>query len=615
MYDIIHYTGDIEFAKKQALEHSQTEYVWLLHNDVDYTDFDLRFVPNRFEQDQAHAWPSHNNEQAYTTWLMPRKFENVNYHRESLPTKDRPVSHMTWPDFNEVTLSGRDWHDSLCNWLLGLPHLMADWVWVCDQRIDYTGFDFSWRPSYFDQQYIHCFTMKDREQLSYTWLVNRSVLRDRQYKFIKKDLSFQDNKHREDVYLDMGNITVPIIGSKRVRFTGRMEDVLRNAVKRCTKEWMFVYSSCSNYEDFDFSWLPDLDQMHYTHCWPAPGQIKGDTFLIHIPSFRHSNEFRWNFDHPVVKRYPWPGLIYEQDNLADAINDNERPSSLYTVYYKDKSKIHFFPTPCLWDERPVVGMNLCNSVSLVPRDCIVEKEIYEYPYLEHNTAAADSCKMDIVFLHNNEAGHHANYDRLNHRSYDIPYVVKGVTPRLKAYQTAADKSNTDWFLAVFAKCWMTDNFVEFKWRPDYWQQAKHYIFYNHNKDLDLTYGHMAPIAYNKRLMLENTGGLDMTLAQQHAVVPEAISQTELTDPWDIWRTAFRETAKLLYYAKTSDNIELHYRLNRWLDAKQLWYNRGATDAKNYFESTDGEYAWLMLTNEWDWLRKRFDVLYSADFTV
>jgi hypothetical protein len=116
-------------------------------------------------------------------------------------------------------------------------------------------------------------------------------------------------------------------------------------------------------------------------------------------------------------------------------------------------------------------------------------------------------------------------------------------------------------------------------------------------------------------MLENTGGLDMTLAQQHAVVPLVISETHLTDPWDIWRTAFRETAKLLYYSKDGNSVELEYRLNKWLDADQHWYKRGAMDARDYFESTDGEYAWLMLTSEWDWLRKRFDTLYSADLTT
>jgi hypothetical protein len=126
---------------------------------------------------------------------------------------------------------------------------------------------------------------------------------------------------------------------------------------------------------------------------------------------------------------------------------------------------------------------------------------------------------------------------------------------------------------------------------------------------------MAPIAYNKKLMLENRGGLDMTLAQEHAVIPEVISETKLTDPWDTWRTAFRETVKLLYYAQTDNSIELQYRLDRWLNAEVCWakhnpwYQYGSQDAKDFFESVGGEWHWVMMTNEWDWLRKKFNTLY------
>ena len=767
MFDRFYYDDDIEAAKKQAIQDSRTEYAWVLSSAVDYSSFDLRWVPNRFEADQCHAWGSHNNPNSHTTWLLPVDVLRngnaaTNFHDAVLPSngksswqwitddridyKDfnfdwlpdswddhcvhafamknteqlcytflskgdmaRPIKyhessltfidpipqitieeydsydasewvwvtdpridytgfdfawlpddwdkHLThcftmqgskqlsftklantkyrghpkfhasdlrfkqntskfvhWPDFVSTMLSGFDWQDSLANWVLE-QNLSSEWVWITDKRIDYAGFDFTWLPDPWDHEYVHCFAMANHTQLSYTWLVNTSTLRDKKFKYHSSDLRFS-SQHTELVLLDMGDARTPgMIPDKKMRFTGKMVDVLRNAIKRCEQEWLWVASSCSNYENFKFDWLPDLDQVHYAHCWPTTDQIKGDTFLMHVPTFLRTNEFEWNFDHVSIPRYPWPGIIYDQDNLADAIKQNPRYPSLYTAYYKKESKIYFFPTPCLWEDRPVVGMNKCNSASLVPRDCIVDKELYEYPHLERKINAADSCRIDFVFLDNGEADAKTNWDRLFHRAYVMPSKVSNVTPRLKAYKTAASKSDHDWFLAVFAKCWMSDKFATFDWRPDYWQQAKHYIFYNHNKDLDLTYGHMAPIAYNKRLMLENTGGLDMTLAQEHAVVPLVISETHLTDPWDIWRTAFRETAKLLYYSKDSNNIELEYRLNKWLDAEQHWYKRGAIDARDYFEATDGEYAWLMLTSEWDWLRKRFDALYSADLTT
>jgi hypothetical protein len=456
--------------------------------------------------------------------------------------------------------------------------------------------------------------MKGKEKLSYTWLVNTKTMTQKKFKYHTSDLLFND-KLTDLIFLDMGfGDTSGFTADKKIRFTGNMEAVVRSAIKRSVSEWVWICSTCSDYSDFKFNWLPDLDKIEYSHCWPAPNQIKGETFLIHVPTFLRTDKFLWSFEHEPVPRYRWPEVCYTQDNLADAINNNTRNPSLYTLYYKDTGNAIPIPSPCLWEQRPVIGMSECNSVSLVPRDCIVKKEIYEYPYLSKDICT-NSIPMEIVFLHNGEADAYKNFDKLNHYAYDRPYMIQGVTPRLKAYQTAAEKVSTDWVLTVFAKCHMKNSFTDFKWRPDYWQQAKHYIFYNENKDLGLTYGHMAPIAYNKRLMLENEGGLDMTMAQEHAVVPIVISETTLTDPWDTWRTAFRETAKLLYYKKESNNLELEYRLETWLNAKQLWYKRGAEDAKNYFESTNGEFSWLMLTNEWDWLNKRFMSLYSADLTT
>lgn len=616
MFDRFYYTGDLETAKQQAISNCQTEFVWLLHSDVDYNNFDLRWVPNKHQRNQAHVWSSHNNPSSHTTWLIPQQgFTDINFHDEMLSNSDA-IKKIHWPNFVETTLTGNSWQDSLANWLLENENLTG-WTWIIDSRLDYSNFNFNWLPDSWDQEYIHCFALAGLEQLSYTWLVNASTLKNKKFKYHKSNLKIPA-EHTDLVLLDMNNDNfIQFEYSKRIRYTGRMEDVLRNAIKRCNKEWLWVASSCSNYNQFQFNWIPDLDQIDYAHCWPAPGQIKGETFLIHIPSFLKIGKFKWNFDHPAIRRYPWPGIKYTQDNIADAINQNERLASLYTVYYKPHSEIHFFPEPCLWDKRPVVGMSECNSVSLIPRDCVVEKEIYEYPYLERNTSAAESCDLDIIFLHNGESNSTENWLRLLDLSTNFkppPKMVKHVTPRLAAYQAAARLSDSDWFLAVFAKCHMTDAFKDFTWRPDYWQQAKHYIFYNHNLDLDLTYGHMAPIAYNQRLMLENTGGLDMTLVQAHAVIPQVLSQTQLTDPWDIWRTAFRETAKLLYYASESNSIELHYRLNQWLTASNIWYKRGAEDAQAFFEGTDGDLKWLRLTSEWDWLKIKFDSCWAKQQT-
>ena len=41
-----------------------------------------------------------------------------------------------------------------------------------------------------------------------------------------------------------------------------------------------------------------------------------------------------------------------------------------------------------------------------------------------------------------------------------------------------------------------------------------------------------------------------------------------------------------------------------------WYQMGAKDAKDYFESVGGDINWILLTSEWDWLRQHYNKLYD-----
>jgi hypothetical protein len=166
-------------------------------------------------------------------------------------------------------------------------------------------------------------------------------------------------------------------------------------------------------------------------------------------------------------------------------------------------------------------------------------------------------------------------------------------------------SKTPWFFAVFAKLQINQHF-DWSWQPDRMQQAKHYIFHAGNPVNGLVYGHQAMIAYNRRLVLENTGhGLDFTLDQAHEVVP-ILSGTAMyaETPWMTWRTAFREALKL---RASLPDVENEYRLKVWLKqdsgtiANAHWSHKGAQDAVEYYEEVKGDPNELRKSYEWAWL--------------
>jgi hypothetical protein len=193
--------------------------------------------------------------------------------------------------------------------------------------------------------------------------------------------------------------------------------------------------------------------------------------------------------------------------------------------------------------------------------------------------------------------------------------VTNVKGRVAAYQAAAKVSSTPWFFAVFAKLKTDENF-DWSWQPDCLQQPKHYIFHARNPINGLEYGHMAMIAYNRKLVLSNQApGLDFTLDQLHEVVPILSGVANYADDeFMAWRSAFREVIKLKHALEQQPDVETEYRLRSWLTkgegVKGKYSIQGAVDAVEYYEEVNGDFDKLKLSYDWAWLNERFDLLHA-----
>jgi hypothetical protein len=248
------------------------------------------------------------------------------------------------------------------------------------------------------------------------------------------------------------------------------------------------------------------------------------------------------------------------------------------------------------------------GTSIVPRACVpyIQTQLYDYPYIDRTQRHMyTDTPLDIVFIDNGEPNADINYNHLCdsarlswanqlHRS-------TGVNGRVAAYRAAAESSHTPWFFAVFAKLQINWSF-DWAWQPDRMQEPKHYIFHARNPVNGLEYGHQAVIAYNKKLVLENTAtGLDFTLDQAHEVVPILSGVANYHyDAWTCWRTAFRECIKL----RNSSDVESQYRLGQWLtkdNTAEQWSRKGAEDAVEYYDSVAGDFSELRKSYDWQWL--------------
>ncbi len=494
--------------------------------------------------------------------------------------------------------------------------ISRDPCWTVPEGSDVSSFDWTWHPDATEQPYVYQFGTQHQRTGGPQYTVPGAV----DVKYVDQ-IRIKTERVATAIYeIDhmCGNAGKIVNTTKTARYFDNYLDTLRRLARGIPDEHEFVWicSSICDYTDFDFSWHPEQWQATMLHVFASDGEKFGDTFFMHVPTFKYRSEklqlLDWydiNFVGISVPRRPLPVIQHTHDTHVQAVKNTEwsGPLAIFTTGPVEQVT----PVP-LWREKTktIVPLSAGASQVIVPKVAVpyIKTQLYDYPYIDKTQRHLhDEQPLDIVFIDNGEPNAEANYNHLGevasrywcnriHRS-------SGVTGRVTAYHAAAELSTTPWFFAVFAKLRVDEKF-NWRWQPDRMQESKHYIFHAFNPINGLTYGHQAMIAYNRQLVLSNPGiGLDFTLDSAHEVVPILSGTAEYAhSPWMAWRTAFRECVKL----RGSDDVESRYRLDKWLTvAMGQPYGQysiyGAQDAVEYYDSVGGELAELRKSYDWVWL--------------
>jgi hypothetical protein len=490
----------------------------------------------------------------------------------------------------------------------------TSFCWIVNYLCDYTKFDFLYQPLPHQLNQIHGWPSQHQEN-SGTWLIPRipGIIEVNRDHAVVKRVKSAPRVHIKHIH---GS---PDSGDVNVRYVSDYLGTMRRALSKVKYDYCWVTADVCDYTNFDFTWHPSEWQADMLHVFASDEQKFGDTFYVHVPSFLQKTEnlatMGWfetlHFVKDIsVPRYSMPAIKYNTDSVVPAVWSHEFTSPLVQFYKHD---ILFEPTISLWEEKTKTVIPLNNGAEnvVVPRECknYLKTQIYDYPYIDKSIQnLRDSQSLDIVFISNGEPNVEANWSRLQRVAKDLPnrlVRIDGIAGRVAAYQTALSASNTPWAFCVFAKLSVDFGF-DWAWQPDRMQEAKHYIFHAMNPVNGLVYGHMAVIAYNKQLVMENTApGLDFTLDQAHEVVPMLSGVAYYCDSaWMAWRTAFREAIKLKY---SLPDVEAEYRLSKWLTVNSSesphgkWSIIGAQDAVEYYDAVGGDFTELKKSYDWAWL--------------
>ena len=595
---------------EDAAKKSKTGFYWYIYGDNDYTNFDFDWRPVPWESHQTHCFG--------TQWQR---------------TGGAYLA-------NQDTVQNKEWHFRTEQ---KATRLADKTKWIIPANINDADFDYSWHPDELEPDYEYHFPTQWQRTGGpiYRGTAGVKFVNSQHIQSGATQIFYMDflNKGSHEQF---DKIKKRYPDAKITRYVDSHLNVFKRIANLATTEYVWIVSSFCMYADFDFTWHPAPEQQEMIHVFPTYthndqfAQRRGDTFYIHIPTLRTQlyelELLDWfnviHYCNTQIVPVDVPIVEYQGDSIVDPIAKYEFEFP-YAIF-----KTNTFPTrpvftpPCIWHPKDRIAepLNQSGSMSLVPREARahVKTQLYDYPYVSarKDTYYTDQ-PLNIVYISNGEPDAERWFNHLvTVVDAQIPHGhqkvhrVKNVNGRIAAYHAAAQASESAWFFAVFAKLEVVGSF-DFTWQPDYWQEAKHYIFHSRNCLNGLEYGHMGVIAYNKRLVLETIeSGLDFTLSQKHTVVPELSAIAYFNqDPWTTWRTAFREVLKLKLFMEQSPTIETEYRLDTWLNVANgdhaEWCLRGAQDAVDYYTEVGGEYDKLMLSFDWPWLAGRFRNLYNV----
>lgn len=230
--------------------------------------------------------------------------------------------------------------------------------------------------------------------------------------------------------------------------------------------------------------------------------------------------------------------------------------------------------------------------------------------------------LDVFMLTFGEPEADKNFEILKEKA---PHAkrIDGVEGLLNAHKACAEQSRTSYFYVCDADAIITENFA-FRFEPSDRREAYPgvpetecvFTYRSHNPVNDLIYGYGAVKLFPKKQLLAcEEFKVDMTTSIGAKFKPlfEIANVTAFnTDPFNAWRSAFRETTKLasgiIDHKKQVDDA---YRLEVWCTrGENRKYGEyailGAQQGKDFGEHYRGNTNALRKINDWEWLRKTFN---------
>ncbi len=182
--------------------------------------------------------------------------------------------------------------------------------WAMRKNIDYSHFDFSWRPTTvevaYELDYVHVFGSPESE-LTQTYFVSAEhyLKGNTEFKFVE-DLKLNEDtlaklfKKPDMFFIDRSNsesqerfekLKERFPGIQKTRYLNSWVDTINRCTKKASTELIWVLNSELDYSDFNFDYYPNPWQMKMVQVFGTQWSHWGTTFMVNCETFPEDTRY------------------------------------------------------------------------------------------------------------------------------------------------------------------------------------------------------------------------------------------------------------------------------------------------------------------------------------
>ena len=621
-----------------AFENSKTEMFWGTSNNISTTDFDFDTYfshDNEYDRKTNHAFIHRvNNTDYYTGIFLCTKHTPITKreieHRFIVNAKQWPIVASGPVQYEKFVIENYN------DYLSALETSKTEMFWGTSNNIDFSSFSFDTYFSHdneYDRKTNHAFIHRVNNTDYYTGI----FLCTKHTPITKREI-----EHRFIVNAKQW----PIVASGPIeydRFNIDTYDEYLTALEN-TKTDMFWMLSRNMTVDLNV--LSNIYVSHdsydsktnHAFIHSVDGQeLYNGVFLCtkHIHLTKQEVEHRF-----IVNRKEWPIIAsgpieYDRFNIdtyeeyLSALENSKTEmfwiipnyvtvdsNANFDLYFTHNQTFERTINHVFLNEKYYDGVILCSKYSKFSR------QEFDYKFIankvESPTIMSSPKPYDIVFISYKEPNADENYARLLSKRADAKRV-HGVVGIHNAHIAAAKLVETDMLWIVDGDALIVDDF-NFNYQVPRWNKDIVHVWRSKNPINDLVYGYGGVKLFPRILTIDmDTSKPDMTtsISKKFKAV-ENISNITLfnTDPFNTWKSAFRECTKLS--SRIIDRQRDDETASRLLTWKTIGIDRkygkyaidGAIFGEQFGISCMGNLEKIKLINDFKWLEEKFNEQYN-----